>query len=69
MNHYIINKNADSKGYNEVHTTSCDHLPASENQVDLGYHVDSVSAVAYAKLSGWKNADGCYHCCREAHTA
>lgn len=67
MPKYIINKNEDVKGYNEVHETSCNHLPAVNNQVSLGYHADAKSAVSYAKLTGYKNADGCYYCCNDAH--
>lgn len=67
MAYYIINRNPDSNGRNEVHTTSCGHLPLFKNQVSLGWHSDAVAAVAYAKRLGWKNADGCYYCCEKAH--
>ncbi len=67
MPYYIINRNTDENGRNEVHTTDCRYLPLTENQVSLGWHVDAVSAVAVAKLSGWKHADGCYYCCSSAH--
>lgn len=67
MPYYIINKNADNNGRNEVHTTACGHLPLSQNQVSLGWHTNALAAVNYAKLSGWNSADGCYYCCEEAH--
>ena len=67
MNNYIINKNSDENGRNEVHTTTCNHLPLSQNQYALGMHSDAKAAVAFAKLLGWKSADGCYYCCNEAH--
>jgi len=67
MPNYIINKNQDDNNRNEVHTTSCNHLPLAKNQASLGSHPDAKSAVSYAKLLGWKNADGCYYCCNEAH--
>lgn len=67
MSNYIINKNQDSKGYNEVHTTSCTHLPEVKNQVALGWFTDAKSAVAYAKSNGYPTADGCYYCCADAH--
>lgn len=67
MTYYIINKNEDNKGNNEIHNTSCGHLPLAQNQVSLGWQNDAKSAVSYAKSIGWKNADGCYYCCEEAH--
>lgn len=67
MPNYIINKNSDNNGNNEVHTTTCAHLPLSSNQEQLGWHLNGTYAVAYAKSIGWKNADGCKHCAFEAH--
>lgn len=67
MPNYIINKNEDSNGFNEVHDISCGHLPLIQNQVSIGWHSDAKSAVSYAKINGWKHADGCYYCCEEAH--
>ena len=67
MLRYIINKNADEKGFNEVHTTSCSHRPNENNQCDLGYHANETAAVLYAKNNGWSNADGCAYCCPKAH--
>lgn len=64
---YIINKNKDDKGYNEVHTTTCEHLPESWNKVKLGWFENGIEAVNYAKNNGYSNADGCYYCCNEAH--
>ena len=66
MNKYIINRNKDNKGYNEVHTTSCPFKPESYNQVELGYFSNAIEAVKHAKLLGY-NADGCFYCCKEAH--
>lgn len=67
MVHYIINKNKDSKGYNEVHQTTCSHLPETKNQIQLGWFPNATSAVSYAKKNGYPNADGCYYCCTAAH--
>jgi len=67
MPNYIINNNKDSNGYNEVHTTACEHLPLKQNQVPLGWHVNSREAIAHAKRIGWKDADGCYYCCNDTH--
>lgn len=67
MAYYIINKNSDDNGRNEVHTATCSYLPYWQNQESLGWHTDAVAAVDYAKRNGWKNADGCYFCCNQAH--
>ena len=67
MNRYIINRNTDEKGLNEVHTTICSHKPNISNQVDIGFHIDEIESVRYAKSIGWHNADGCKYCCTKAH--
>ena len=67
MANYIINKNRDEKGLNEVHTTVCPYRPNQANQDNLGYHPDEIAAVDYAKKHGYLNADGCYYCCPKAH--
>lgn len=67
MSNYIINKNVDNKGYNEVRKLSCMHLPASCNRILLGTFSNEVQAVNYAKKIGYYNADGCYFCCPLAH--
>lgn len=66
MPYYLVNKKKDEHNLNEVHQTTCAWRPALENQVTLGYFATNKQAVAYAKSQGW-NADGCYHCCRDAH--
>lgn len=72
MSKYIINRNVDSRGNNEIHNLnsypSCGHLPKPENQVLLGNFSTDKQALEYAKKNGWKNADGCYYCCKDAHT-
>lgn len=67
MTYYVINKNKDTDGHNEVHKTSCAYCPSPINAVGLGYYNNAGDAVKYAKNSGWSAADGCYHCSREAH--
>jgi hypothetical protein len=68
MKYYIINKNKDDNGNNEVHTSDCYYKPAKSNQEDLGWFNNEVEAKNYAKQHGWPDADGCYFCCRNAHT-
>lgn len=65
---YLINKNKDSNGNNEVHTSNCAYKPSISNQVSLGWFANENQAVKYAKQNGWPDADGCYYCCRNAHT-
>lgn len=69
MPYYICNKNADDKGRHEVHTTSCNHLPLPQNQIDLGFHSDCSSAIN--KVKTWNPTgftfDGCYYCCPSCH--
>lgn len=69
MDKYIINRNTDINGNNEVHnkTIGCRKMPLSSNQISLGEHRSAQEAVNYAKSIGLVNADGCYYCCNSAH--
>lgn len=72
MAKYIINKNTDANGNNEIHNLdkfpSCGHLPMVENREVLGNFQTDKEALSHAKKMGWKNADGCYFCCESIHT-
>lgn len=71
MPNYIINKNTQSNGDNEVHNkdANCGHMPLLENQIALGWHATCHEAVNYAK-NKWGNnqINGCYYCVNECHT-
>jgi hypothetical protein len=71
MPNFIINKNAQSNGDNEVHNTTdgCSYMPDTENQIALGTHTSCHGAVAHAK-SKWPDnrINGCYYCCNPCHT-
>lgn len=71
MPNFIINKNQQSNGDNEVHnkTNPCNHMPNLENQVPLGDHSSCHGAVATAKQR-WPGdrINGCAYCCSECHT-
>lgn len=67
MPNYCVNKQAQSTGEHEVHEMSCNHLPDSNNQQDLGWHSDCESAVEKAK-DYYDNVDGCYYCSEDCHT-
>ncbi len=51
----------------EVHKSDCDHKP-TVNLSTLGSFNYPSEAIAYAKRSGYSNADGCYYCCNQSHT-
>lgn len=72
MPNYVINKNQQANGDHEVHdiTNGCSYMPASENQISLGYHPSCQSAVLDAKRRwpGYR-INGCYYCCKPCHTS
>lgn len=72
MPNYIVNKNAQSNGDNEVHVTprsSCTspRYPEEHNQVELGFFISCEGAVTEAKNKGY-NANGCWYCSRPCNT-
>lgn len=67
MPNFLINAEKTDGRYNEVHKTTCDHLPSLINRRDLGWHASANDAVAYAKRNGYTYADGCGYCCPEAN--
>jgi hypothetical protein len=68
MPDYVMNKNSQSNGDHEVHSTICNHKPDIENQLPLGWFTDCWSAVKKAKEID-PDADGCFHCSRDCHTS
>lgn len=68
MAKYIVNTNEDNRGYHEVHTDTCGHLPFNWNQEELGSFAGCSSAVAEAERRhpSWK-VDGCYYCSENCH--
>ena len=66
---YIYNRNTDSKGNHEVHTTICSYIPDYINRVEIsGNHSSCSSAIRKAKSeTGKTNFDGCYYCSRSCH--
>ena len=71
MPNFVVNKNAQDNGDHEVHekNSGCGHMPAIENQIDLGFHSSCHGAVSEAK-SRYPDAsiNGCYYCCNPCHT-
>ena len=64
MNYYV-NQEEDNDGDHEVHKQGCSWMP--ENRIALGECNNAHEAVRKAKVY-YSTADGCYHCCPEAHT-
>lgn len=58
---YYVNRNAQSTGEHEVHTSNCTRLPDLENRLSLGYQVDCKAALKAAS-EYYYNVDGCYYC-------
>lgn len=67
FNHYFVNKNAQSTGEHEVHTETCAFLPDINNREYLGYFDSPLKAVEKA-CQLFNNVDGCFYCCKSAHT-
>ena len=67
MARYYVNKNQQSNGDHEVHTYSCNYLPAQENRIYLGDFTNCWAAVMEARRH-YDKANGCYWCSRPCHT-
>jgi hypothetical protein len=67
VQHYYVNKQAQSNGDHEVHVPRCSYLPDPENSVYLGAFTDCREAVNVA-LARYDKANGCYWCCNTCHT-
>ena len=70
MAKYIVNNNAQSDGFHEVHNEeTCSYLPEPQNRVAVGYHSSCSDAVSACKQANPSlNIDGCYHCSNACHT-
>lgn len=67
MKKYYVNKNAQSNGDHEVHTTGCRFMPKPENKIYLGEHVTCQTAVVEARKY-FRQVNGCYFCSNSCHT-
>lgn len=65
---YYVNKNAQSNGDHEVHTSDCRFLPIKEHLLYLGQFPSCRSAVIEAKKY-YSKSNGCYFCSLECHTS
>ncbi|MFC6486882.1 hypothetical protein [Nitratireductor sp. GCM10026969] len=67
MARYYVNKNAQSNGDHEVHTTGCSFMPQPENRIYLGDFTSCRPAVSEAKKHR-DQVNGCYYCSYSCHT-
>ena len=67
MTRYYVNKNAQSGGEHEVHTSDCSRLPNPENRINLGRFYTCQAAVREAGKH-YASVDGCYYCSRSCHS-
>ncbi len=68
MSRYYVNKNAQTNGDHEVHTTGCSWLPKVENRIYLGDFINCKEAVKEAKQH-YSQVNGCYYCSKSCHTS
>jgi len=64
---YYVNKNQQSNGDHEVHTTGCRYMPLEHNRISLGIFTRCDHAVSKAS-EHYKKVNGCYYCCNRCHT-
>lgn len=67
MSKYYVNKNAQANGDHEVHVSTCDRLPLTENRLYLGEFSTCQGAVTEAKKH-YAQSNGCYYCSYSCHT-
>ena len=68
MSRYYVNKNAQTNGDHEVHTTGCAWLPHVDNRIYLGDFVSCRPAVTEARKY-YSQSNGCYYCSNACHTS
>ena len=66
MPRYVVNRNAQSNGDQEVHKEGCLFTPSSS--IDLGHHDSCHTAVAAAKRH-YVQSNGCATCSPACHTS
>jgi len=67
MANYYVNKNSQSNGDHEVHTTGCSWLPEPHNRTLLGNYSSCDPAVTKSKIH-YTQVNGCFYCCKPCHT-
>ena len=69
MEHYYVNKNAQSNGDHEVHRNGCSYFPSIQNVEYLGLFESCHVAIVKSKSRGYNPTNGCFYCCNECHTS
>jgi hypothetical protein len=64
---YYVNKNEQTNGDHEVHTSECSWLPDVDNRIYLGSFSSCSDAVDKAK-EHYDQVNGCYWCSNDCHT-
>lgn len=64
---YYVNRNAQTNGDHEVHTSTCQFLPEPKNQLYLGVFATCPDAVREAKKY-YSQSNGCATCSAPCHT-
>ena len=67
MPKYYVNKNVQTNGDHEVHTTGCSYFPDAQNLIYLGEFSNCGPAVTEAKKH-FHQVNGCYYCSNACHT-
>lgn len=67
MARYYVNKNGQTNGDHEVHTSTCSWLPDAENRIYLGEFLTCWPAVLEARKY-YTQVNGCYYCSNGCHT-
>lgn len=68
MAKYYVNKQKQSNGDHEVHTSDCLYLPSEVNKKYLGEFSNCKDAVKEAKKT-YTQSNGCKTCSNECHTS
>ncbi|PCJ51094.1 MAG: hypothetical protein COA74_01130 [Gammaproteobacteria bacterium] len=61
MPNYFVNKNSLAGRGHEVHQQGCPYMPSGRDQVPLGFHDTSNTAIGSARLI-YSNSCCCDHC-------
>lgn len=66
--YFYVNKNSQSNGDHEVHSTGCSFMPETENRLYLGDFSACREAITKAR-NHYTQVNGCYYCSYACHTS
>lgn len=67
MSLYYVNDSLNENGLHEVHEEGCPEMSKESNCSVIGEYFSDIEAVEYCIKNYYRNSDGCYLCCSEAH--